>query len=171
LKLSTNLGEIEQNQTVIVSASVSDQFGNPLANQDVSLFNENPKFSSSVLLTQKETDVHGVAVFEIVLRIPGSSVLQAKLGALSSSPVSVQVVPSILSPSGPKTWFGVAKSLSRLERDLSTLIGKMIADGIHPTKEQLCEQLGLDYSKANDRNRVSDAMYSLKTWFDYVLRA
>jgi hypothetical protein len=165
------LTEVEQNHAVIVSAKVTDQFGNPLANQDISLFTEHPSFTGPVLLTQKETDVHGTAMFEIVLRIPGSSVLQARLGnLLASSALSVQVIPSILSPSGPKSWFGISGSLSRLERDLSTVVGKMISNGLHPTKEELCKELGLDYDRANDRNRVSDALYNLKMWFDYVLK-
>jgi hypothetical protein len=46
----------------------------------------------------------------------------------------------------------------------------MISNGLHPTKEELCKELGLDYDRANDRNRVSDALYNLKMWFDYVLK-
>lgn len=170
LQLSSNLAQIEQNHTVIISARVLDQFGNPLANQSVSLFSDHLNYSAPVYLTQVQSNVDGTATFRVELRTPGNAILSAKVGALTSAPVNVFVTPSTLTHLGPKSWYGVGGSLSRLETDLNTVIGKMITDGTQPTKEELCKPLGLDYSRAKDRNRISEALYSLKQWFDYLVR-
>ncbi len=171
LQLFSNLGGIEQNQIVTLTATVSDQFGNPIAGQDVLLFMEHPDFATQIFLTQETTNVHGSVLFEITLRSIGDSRLSAHSGNLSSPLVTVQVSPSALPPQGPRTWPGVIRSMSRLQVDLNTMMGQHIAKATEPTKKDLCTSLGLDYDKADDRNRISQALYSSKMWFDYIWRA
>ncbi len=170
LQLVANQNQIEQNHTIILSARVLNEFGNPIPDQDVSLFMNHIDFLSPVLLTQQTTNARGTATFEVPLRSVGNSTLSAHCGSLSSAPINVQVLPSALPPSGPKTWYGVAGSMSRLQIDLNTLIGKMLTNGLHPTKEELCTGLGLDYSRANDRDKMSQVLYASKLSFDYVWR-
>jgi len=170
LNLSANLTQIEQNQTVILSARLLDQFGNPLVGQSVTLFVNHSSYSAPVRLGSGTTNAHGTYFFETELGIPGDSTLSAKAASLDSAPLTIHVFPSILQQPGPKTWPGVTKSLTRLEIDLSTVIGQMLAKSFDPTKEELCKPLGLDYHDANDRNRISTGLYSLKRWFDYLWR-
>jgi len=57
------------------------------------------------------------------------------------------------------------------EISVNQVIGKMIADGISPSKQEICEALGLDYYGAIDRGKVSSAIYKHKSLFDYAWRA
>jgi len=171
IDLTANLSEIEQNNYVVLSARLLDQYGNPVPNEEVSLHQEHPNFVGEVVLDNRVTDVRGMALFEITLRAIGTSRLSA-YGAnhLASAAVEVNVLPSSISIDGPRSWQGVARSLSRLQFNLSTVMGRMIAQGADPTKEEICAELGLDYQRANDRNQVSKAIYELKIWFDYLWR-
>ena len=70
----------------------------------------------------------------------------------------------------PKTWVGVGRFRTPFEISVNQVIGKMIRKGISPTKDQICEALGLDYYAAIDRNKVSSAIYKHKFLFDYAWR-
>ena len=170
LQLFTNQNQVEQNQAVILSANVFNKFGNPVPNIDVSLYLSHPDYGGELLVDHKGTNVRGTAFFETTLRSVGYSTLVARIGVLASPQVNILVSPSSLAVAGPRSWNGVVRSLSRLEVDLSTVTGKMITINKHPTKEDLCAMVGLDYTNANDRARVSNAIYNLKLNFDYLWR-
>ncbi len=170
LQLQANQQQIEQNMPAILSAYLTDQNGNPIPGADTSLYIDHSDYGGPLFLSNQVTDMHGKALFEITLRNLGNSTLIAHATNLASSPVNIRVVPSSVPTQGPRTWNGVAHSLGRLGVDLNTIIDQEISKGNHPTKEDLCNRLGLDYDKANDRNRVSQAIYNLKTSFDYVWR-
>jgi hypothetical protein len=170
LHLETNQRQIEQNQPVILSARLTEQWGNPVADVDISLYVEHVDYGAPLLLDSERTDMYGNALFDITLRTLGDSRLTAYAADLASSPVNIKVLPSTLSLLGPKTWNGFVNSLGRIGVDLNTVIGQQISHGHHPTKEELCRQIGLDYQKANDRNRMSTALAKLKASFDYAWR-
>jgi len=170
LRLVANQHQIEQNQPVSLSVYLVEQWGNPVSNVDIALYVEHSDYGRPLLLSNQMTDVYGKALFEITLRSLGNTRLTAYSASLSSPPVNVQVLPSSLPPLGPRTWNGVLRSLGRIGVDLNTVIGKEISQGHHPTKEELCQRLGLDYQRANDRNKVSTTLYHLKQSFDYVWR-
>ena len=170
LQLITNQRETEQNQTVTLTAKVLDQYGNPIAGQDISLFMDHPDFTTQIFLRQEMTDIHGSAFFELTLRNVGDSMVSAQCGTLASPILNIRVLSSLLPPSGPRTWPGVVRSMSRLQVDLNTLMGVHIGKDHHPTKQELCVSLGLDYDKADDRNKMSQALYTSKLWFDYLWR-
>jgi len=170
LQLLVNSKQIEQNQAVIVSALLFDNNGNPVPNIEVSLYVGHLDYGGELLLDHEPTNVRGIATFEIPLRSVGSSTFVARVGALTSPQVSVVVSPTSLVAVGPTSWNRVVGSQSRLEVDLNTVIAKMIAANRHPTKEDICVLLGLDYTKANDRARVTQAVYRMKWWFDYLWR-
>jgi len=170
LRLEANQHQIEQNQPVILSVHLVEQWGNPVSSVDVSLYVDHPDYGTPLLLSNQMTDVHGKALFEITLRSLGNTTLTAYAANLTSPPATVEVLPSSLPPLGPRTWNGVLRSLGRIGVDLNTVIGQEISQGHHPTKEELCQRLGLDYQRANDRNKVSTALNHLKQSFDYVWR-
>ncbi len=170
LRLVASQYQVEQSQAVILSAHLQDQYGNPIHDRSIDLFVEHTDFGGNIRISTHHTNTHGEAVFEISFRNLGTCKLTAQTDGLSSPWVSIQVLPSYFPTGGPTTWPGVARSLSRLERDLSTVMGRMIATGGYPTKQDLCSELGLDYDLANERNRVSTALYRLKLWFDYLWR-
>jgi hypothetical protein len=170
LQLAANQHQIEQNQPVTLVVHLVEQWGNPVSNVDISLYVDHPDYGAPLLLSNQMTDVHGKALFDITLRSLGNTKLTAYGANLASLPVNVQVLPSSLPPLGPKTFNGVLRSLGRIGVDLNTVIGQEISQGHHPTKEELCQRLGLDYQRANDRNKVSTALYHLKQSFDYVWR-
>ena len=170
MQLFTNQNQVEQNQAVTLSASVFNKFGNPLPNIEVSLYLSHPDYGGELLVDHKTTNVRGTAIFETTLRSVGYYTLVTRIGVLASPQINILVSPSSLASSGPRSWNGVVGSLSRLEVDLNTVSGKMIATNKHPTKEDLCASLGLDYSNANDRDRVSNAIHNMKGRFDHLWR-
>lgn len=169
LFLQSNQAQIDQNDPLVVNALLKDQFGNPVPNVEVSIYVTHPDYGTSLLFATHATDHHGKARFEIVLRNLGKSEIIVQSGTLTSSPIDIRVFasPTI---TGPTSWPGVVRSMGRFGIDLNTVVGQEIARGHHPTKAELCALMGLDYSLANDRNKIRSGLNNMKLTFDYIWR-
>ena len=168
LVLVPNQPVLEQNDTVILRARLLDQNRNPIAGQQIGLYIEHPEYQGQIRIQEETTDAAGTVTFYVSLKNPGDFRFVAQVGSVAGS-CGVRVNLSS-SPSGPRSWQGVVNSMSRLESDLSIVMGQMIATGQRPTKQDLCAALGLDYSLARDRGAISSALYDLKMLFDYLWR-
>ena len=169
LVLVSNQQVLEQNNTVLLRARLLDQNRNPMSGQHIALYVEHPDYPGPIRIQDEVTDQDGTVSFYVSLKNPGDFEFVAEIGSVTSAPCKVTVNMS-LAPSGPRSWQGVVNSMSRLESDLSIVMGQMIAAGQRPTKEDLCNALGLNYTLARDRGTISSAIYDLKLLFDYLWR-
>jgi hypothetical protein len=168
LQLIGNRNRIEQNEHVLFQSRLFDANRNPIQNNTINLFLNHTDYPREYKVGEKTTDNEGIARFELTFRHTGNFSLYALCGSIQSPLVTVNVSPA--TRTGPQSWLGVQTSLGRLGGDLNTVIDQMIVRGHSPTKKELCQALGLDYDNANDRNRVSGALYDMKMAFDDLWR-
>ena len=55
-------------------------------------------------------------------------------------------------------WRGIIRQRTPFETLVNEAMASLMRRGIEPTKRQICDEIGLDYDNANDRNRVSLAI-------------
>jgi len=68
----------------------------------------------------------------------------------------------------PKTWMGIIRQRSQFEVSVNEAMASLMRRGIEPCKREICEELGLDYSDADDRAKVTLAIHKHKILFDYA---
>jgi hypothetical protein len=168
LQLIANRNRIEQNEHVLFQSRLFDANRNPIPNNTIDLFLDHTDYPRECKVGEQITNNEGIARFELTFRHTGDFSLYALRGSVQSPLVAVVVIPA--TRAGIQSWLGVQTSLGRFGGDLNTVIDQMIASGRSPTKKELCDALSLDYDNANDRNRVSGALYDMKMAFDDLWR-
>jgi hypothetical protein len=68
------------------------------------------------------------------------------------------------------TWRGIIKQRTPFETLINEAMASLMCRGIEPTKRQVCEEIGLDYDKVDDRCRVTLAIAKHKKYFDLAWR-
>ena len=68
----------------------------------------------------------------------------------------------------PRTWRGIIRQRSRFDVLVNDAMALLMRRGMEPTKREICESLGLDYTDADDRARVTQAIHTNRELIHYA---